>query len=180
MSAMQRPLVVALVIGSLLTGYFVFAISRGVGFLDARTSYGRFLGLLGFAALVGALFSHFWERSSTDRSGWNDWHTVLGLLSVWLILLHSHLHFGNVVATLAFSFLLAAVISGGLVTWATRTPSSQFLPSSSSAPAGQQEGRPVRVTQLDVRRERLVLLHIAVTVGLLTFSLFHILAIWYY
>jgi hypothetical protein len=178
MTAMQRPLVVALVIGSLLTGYFVYSLSRGVGFLDARTPYGRFLGVLGFAALVGALLSHFWERPSTDRSGWNDWHNVLGLLSVWLILLHSHLHFGNVVATLAFSFLLVAVLSGGLVIWATRTSSSS---SSSSGLAGQQEARPARITQqIEVRRERLMLLHIAVTVGLITFSLFHILAIWYY
>jgi ABC-type Na+ efflux pump permease subunit len=93
---------------------------------------------------------------------------------VWLILLHSHLHFGNVVATLAFSLLLVAVISGGIVTWASRTSSSP------SAPAGQQEARSVPVTRLDVRRERLVLLHIAVTVGMITFSLFHILAILYY
>lgn len=175
---MQRPLVVALVIGSLLTGYFVYSLFRGVGFLDARTPYGRFLGVLGFAALVGALLSHFWERPSTDRSGWTDWHNVLGFLSMWLILLHSHLHFGNVVATIAFSFLLVTVLSGGLVIRATRTsPSSS---SSSSELAGQQEVRAVRVTPIDVRRERLMLLHIAVTVGLITFSLFHILAIWYY
>lgn len=175
---MQRPFVVALVIGSLLTGYFVFTISRSAGFLDARTPYGRLLGVLGFAALLGSLFSRLWERPLATRSGWNDWHTVLGLLSVWLILLHSHLHFGNVVATIAFSFLLVAVLSGGLVIRATRTSSSS---SSSSALAGQQEARPVRITQqIEVRRERLALLHIAVTVGLITFSLFHILAIWYY
>jgi uncharacterized iron-regulated membrane protein len=174
MSAMQRPLVVALVVGSLLTGYFFFAISRFSGFLAARTPYGRLLGLLGFVAIVGSLISHLWERHPTTRIGWQDWHNVLGLLSVWLILLHSHLHFGNVVATLAFALLLVTVISGGIVTWAYRTSSSP------SAPARTREARPIPVTRLDVRRERLVLLHIAVTVGMITFSLFHILAILYY
>lgn len=174
MPAMQRPLVVAFVVGSLLTGYFFFANLRFLGFLDARTFHGRLFGFLGFIALLGSLLSHLWERHPSIRREWKNWHNVLGLLSVWLILLHSHLHFGNVVATLAFFLLLFAVLSGGIVTWAHR-PSSAL-----SAPAQTPEALSMPVTRLDVRRERLVLLHIAVTVGVLTFSLFHILAIWYY
>lgn len=171
---MQRPLVVAFVVGSLLTGYFFFASFRFSGFLDARTFHGRILGLFGFVALIGSLMSHLWERHPSIQMEWKNWHNVLGLLSAWLILLHSHLHFGNGVATLAFFLLLLAVLSGGIVTWAHRPPSAL------SAPARTPEALPMPVTRLDVRRERLVLLHIAVTVGVLTFSLFHILAIWYY
>ena len=170
---MQRPSFVAFVVGSLLTGYFFFAISRFSGFLDARTPHGRILGLLGFAAIVGSLMSRLWEHQPTPRKGWKDWHNVLGLLSVWLILLHSHLRFGNVVATLAFSLLLITTISGAGVTWIERS-------SSPSMPSRTGGARPVPVAQLDVRRERLVLFHIAVMVGMITLSLFHILAILYY
>ncbi len=174
MSAFRRPAVLALFVGIILTGYFCFAIAHVSGLPTARTPYGRLFGLLGFTTIVGSSLSRLWEQEGEPQTLSRSWHNVLGLLSVWLILLHSHLHFGNVVATLAFALLLVVVISGGIVTWANRAASSP------STPAKTREARPVPGTQLDVRRERLVLLHIAVTVGLLTFSLFHILAIWYY
>jgi hypothetical protein len=43
---------------------------------------------------------------------WYYWHLSLGCLAVLIILLHAGLRFGNVVATLAFVFLVAVVLTG--------------------------------------------------------------------
>jgi hypothetical protein len=51
---------------------------------------------------------------------WYYWHLALGCLAVLLILLHAGFRFGNVVATLAFVFLVAVVatgIAGVLIYW---------------------------------------------------------------
>lgn len=174
MSVLRRPAVATFLVGSLLTGYFIFATSHFSGFLTARTPYGRLIGLLGFATMVGSSIVRLWKRQDVTQNLWNDWHSVLGLLSVWLILLHSHLHFGNSIATLAFVLLLLVVMSGAVATW--------IEPHPASAPPAAVTAR-IRVapvTQRQVRKERWVLFHIVVTVGLLTFSLFHILIILYY
>jgi hypothetical protein len=174
MSVLWRPAVVIFLVGSLLTGYFIFATSHFSGFLTARTPYGRLFGLLGFATIMGSSVVRLWERQAMTRNLRNDWHSVLGLLSLWLILLHSHLHFGNAIATLAFILLVLVVMSGAVATWVDRHPTS----ASPQAVTGRIRSTPV--TQRQVRRERWVLFHIVVTVGLLTVSLFHILTILYY
>src|SRR5262245_51187351 len=117
MSVLRRPVVATFLVGSLLTGYFVFATSHFSGFLTARAPYGRLFGLLGFATIVGSSIVRLGKREEIIQNLWNDWHSVLGLLSVWLILLHSHLHFGSRIATLAFVLLLLVVITGVVATW---------------------------------------------------------------
>jgi hypothetical protein len=161
-------------VGSLLSGYFIFATSHFSGFLTARTPHGRLFGLLGLVTIVGSSVVHLWKHQEIPSSPWNDWHSVLGLLAVWLILLHSHLHFGNAIATLAFILLILVVLSGAIAVWSHPHPSS----ASPRVVTAKMQMTPVTRTQ--VRKERWVLFHIVVTVGLLTFSLFHILTILYY
>lgn len=43
---------------------------------------------------------------------WYYWHLMLGCLSILLILTHAGFHFGNVVAVLAFVFLVGVVVTG--------------------------------------------------------------------
>jgi len=174
MSASRRPAVLALVVGILLTGYFVFATTHVLGVPTARTPYGRLFGLLGFAAIVGSSMSCLWEQDEAPQALSRSWHNVLGFLSVWLILLHSHLHFGSGLALLAFLLLLLVVASGVVTSRLSRSPFSA-LPRSrlTRAPA-------LPTAQAHVRREWWLLFHLVLTVGLLTFSLFHILTTLYY
>lgn len=174
MSVFQRPAVATFLVGILLTGYFIFATSHFSGFLTARTPYGRLFGLLGFVTIVGSGFARLWKRQDRPLRLWNDWHNSLGLLSVWLILLHSHLHFGNSIATLAFILLLLVVLSGAIAIWIDPQP---LIASPQAVTAGKRE---TPFTRAQVRKERWILFHIMVTVGLLSFSLFHLLTILYY
>jgi len=174
MSVLRRPAVATFLVGSLLTGYFIFATFPFSGFLTTRTPSGRLFGLLGFVTIVISSIVRLGRRHDVTQNLWNNWHSVLGFLSVWFILLHSHLHFGNSIATLAFVLLLLVVTSGTVATWVDPHPASV------SPQAVTARMRVTPITQTQVRKERWVLFHIVVTVGLLTFSLFHILIILYY
>jgi len=174
MSAFRRPAVLALFVGIILTGYFYFATAHVSGLPTARTPYGRLFGLLGFATIVGSSLSRLWEQAGAPPAMWGTWHNVLGLLSVWLILLHSHLHFGSRLALLAFLLLILVVASGAVTSWLSRSSVSalpRFRPTRAPAPL---------TAQAHVRREWWLLFHLVLTVGLLTFSLFHILTTLYY
>ena len=174
MSAFRRPAVLALFVGILLTGYFVFATAHVSGVPTARTPYGRLFGLLGFAAIVGSSISRLWEQDGAPQTLSRSWHNILGFLSVWLILLHSHLHFGSRLALLAFLLLLLVVVSGVVTSQLSRS-------SISALPRSRPTRAPALPTaQAHVRREWWLLFHLALTVGLLTFSLFHILTTFYY
>ena len=174
MLAFRRPAVLALFVGILLTGYFVFAAAHVSGLPTARTPYGRLFGLLGFAAIVGSSMSRLWGQEEAPQPLSRIWHNILGFLSVWLILLHSHLHFGSRLALLAFLLLLLVVASGVVI--------SQLRRSSVSALPRSRPTRPpdLPTVQAHVRREWWILFHLVLTVGLLTFSLFHILTTLYY
>jgi len=174
MSAFRRPAVLALFVGIILTGYFCFAVVHVSGVPTARTPYGRLFGLLGFVTIVGSSMSRLWEQNGEPHTMRRSWHNVLGFLSVWLILLHSHLHFGSGVALLAFLLLLLVVASGAVT--------SRFIHSSASAlPHPRPTRAPVLpTTKAHVRREWWLLFHLVFTVGLLTFSLFHVLTTLYY
>jgi hypothetical protein len=174
MSALRRPAVLVLGVGVLLTGYFFFAVLHASGLAPARTAHGRLFGLLGFATIVGSGISRLWEQRGGVSAGWNTWHNALGFLSVWLILLHSYWHFGSGIALLAFLLLLSVVGSGAAATWVGR-PSASALPQPLRA-----RGQPGPASPIHVGREWWILFHLALTVGLFTFSLLHILAIFYY
>lgn len=174
MAAFRRPGVFLLVVGVILTGYFFFAASSVSGLPTARTPHGRLFGLLGFATIVASSMSRLWEQRDTTPTVWRTWHNALGFLSIWLILLHSHLHFGSGIALLAFLLLLLVVVSGAVTTRVGRS-SASALPQplrvrSQSAPA----------FHVHVRREWWTLFHLVLTIGLLTFSLFHVLVTFYY
>ena len=174
MSAFRRPAVLALFVGILLTGYFCFATAHVSGVPTARTPYGRLFGVLGFATIVGSSLSRLWEQDGAPQAMWGTWHNVLGFLSVWLILLHSHLHFGSGIALLAFLLLILVVASGAVTSWLSHPSASTLLrPRPTRAPAPP-------TAQAHVRQERWLLFHLVLTVGLLTFSLFHILTTLYY
>jgi hypothetical protein len=174
MSAFRRPAVLALFVGIILTGYFCFAIAHVSGLPTARTPYGRLFGWLGFAAIIGSSMSRLWEQDEPPQILSRNWHNILGFLSVWLILLHSHLHFGSGLAFLAF-LLLLLVVASGVVTSQLSRSSVSILPRSrpTRAPA-------LPTAQAHVRREWWLLFHLMLTVGLLTFSLFHLLTTLYY
>jgi hypothetical protein len=174
MSAFRRPAVLVLIVGIILTGYFFFAVSDVSGLAPARTAHGRLFGFLGFATIVGSSMSRLWEHRGRTSAGWNTWHNALGLLSVWLIFLHSYLHFGSGIALLAFLLLLFVVGSGAMVTWVGRS-SASALPQ-----VRPTRGQSSPASHIHVGREWWILFHLALTVGLFTFSLFHILAIFYY
>lgn len=174
MSAFRHPAVFALFVGIILTGYFCFAVVHVSGVPTARTPYGRLFGLLGFATIVGSSMSRLWERDRAPHIMRRSWHNALGFLSIWLILLHSHLHFGSGLARLAFLFLILVVATGAVTNWFSRSAVSALShPQPSRAPA-------LPTTQAQVRREWWLLFHLVLAVGFLTFSLFHILTTLYY
>jgi hypothetical protein len=84
------------------------------------------------------------------------------------------LHFGSRLALLAFLLLLLVVVSGVVTSHLSRSSISAL-----------SRSRPTRAPALPtarthVRREWWLLFHLVLTVGLLTFSLFHILTTLYY
>jgi len=174
MSALRRPAVLALFVGIILTGYFYFALVHVSGLPTARTPYGRLFGVLGFVTIVASSLSRLWEQDGELRTLGGTWHNPLGLLAVWLILLHTHLHFGSGLALLAFLLLVLVVTSGAVTSWFSH-PTVSALPHARSTPDPAPP-----TAQADVRREWWLLVHLMLTVGLLTCSLVHILTILYY
>jgi|GEM_PF-4487094 len=142
---------------------------------SGRTFLGRTFGTLGLATSLAACGSYAWQRRrSYPKEVQDTWHTGLGGLSIWLLLLHAAFRFGNVVAGLAFLALIGGVASGvairvydrKLVQLVARTGATDHIRAAT-----------LRYHHL---RRRWVTVHIAAVSGLLTFTFVHILSVLYY
>jgi Na+-transporting NADH:ubiquinone oxidoreductase subunit NqrB len=132
------------------------------------------IGVVGFAVLLGVLFQ--WLRHEQDSRRQEQWYweqLVWSLVSVVLILVHTNFRFGNMIARLAFVFLMALVGSNAVIAILHHTfPHATSAGAVRPIPSSSQSENPLL--------QRLFTLHALLLSGCLVFSAIHILAILYY
>ncbi len=132
------------------------------------------IGVLGLVVLLGVLFQ--WIRHGQDKSRRKQWfwqQAAWSLVCVVLILVHVNLHINNILALLAFLFLIAfAGVSFAIaLLYDTMTP---------TAPGGTK-GEVLSHSQSKQQLwEQLFILHALSSSTCLVFSVAHILAVFYY
>jgi hypothetical protein len=174
MSSPRRYLLASLVTGILIIICYFFYAWSVPDLPSGRTLPGRLLGLLGLSTILGALFSAVQQhRQVGGKEVWYPWHLMLGILSAGLIFAHASLRFGNLLATLGAVFLLGVVLSGVIVAVLDGkiTRLSQQTPPFTASP---------EELRYPLLRQRSLTLHLALTVGLMTFVLIHIISVLYY
>jgi hypothetical protein len=143
-----------------------------------RTVQGRLFGVLALVAIISSLAaSRMWRRYPERKEVWYARHLWLGGLPFCLILAHAGFHFINIIA------ILGAACLGGVV-------GSGFLLSLLDGQQYVQPGNPPRLLNSQPPfhsspwHNRLwrygMIVHIALSAGLLTFVFLHLLIVFYY
>ncbi|MGE0822546.1 MAG: hypothetical protein AB7G75_25095 [Candidatus Binatia bacterium] len=163
-----------LIVGGGVALFYLYTVWNTFPPPSGRTPIGRLLGALGVLTVLSSTFSYRWRRQVVAREQQDRWHIQLGLWSVGLLLLHSHFHFGNGVAVLAFVSLLAVVLSGVAIILCDQRLTDL------DAESGNSEATRTTHLRYTSLREQWSTLHVAATAGFLTFAVIHILSVFYY
>ena len=178
-SLLRQPFSLVLIVGLLATIFYLSSFLSITEIPSGRTFQGRFLGIVGFFLILGALFQSVRgiQRGRSLEARSENLHLPFGVLTVWLILLHAGSRFFNGVATLAFVFLVAVSVSGMIIDSLLRK----------QAPEGKRQANTKlfsRIAEAQTRRapslQRWLHIYFVLTVGLLTLCLVHILSVLYY
>lgn len=177
MQNFRRQLFAAMAGGVFILIYAIYLAWLKPEVVAGRTVQGRLLGVLALAAIISSLAtSHMWRRYPERKEVWYVRHLWLGGLSFCLLLAHSGFHFSNIIATLG-SVCLGGVVGSGLVlSLLDRQRDAQPV----NPPRLPKNQTPVIPPQQNRLWSYGMIMHIALSAGLLTFVLLHLFIVFYY
>ena len=178
MQNFRRQLLVAVPVGVSILIYAIYLAWLKPEVAVGRTVQGRIFGVLTLVSIISVFVTnHMWRRYPARKEVWYARHLWLGGLSFCLLLAHTGFHFINIIATLGSVCLGGVVGSGIMLSLLDQQQDVQPV----NPPSLSRSQTPVHILPQQNRLWRYgMIMHIALSAGLLTFVLLHLLIVFYY